>query len=112
MIDKLSRKVLKFIAKIGKLNFQVINEKFGEHSEQAISLLCNNGYLEKVIPYPTFNKMEFIYAITPKGKAYFEERRTKRIHFWIPTGISIFAAIGAYREEITILLQAIEKLLK
>lgn len=95
MIDKMSRKVLKFIAKSGKLNFNAIDNKFGEYSEQIISSLCSEGYLEQIIPYPTFDRMVFTYAITPKGKAYFEEKRIKKTHFWIPIIIDTVLSVTA-----------------
>lgn len=112
MIDKISRKALKFISKNGEVRLDAIYADFGEYGEQIINSLCEEGYVEQVLHHPAFNINDFAYVITPKGKAYFEERRIEKIRYWTPIIISLFAAIGAYRKEMMQLLQAIMQLLK
>ncbi len=51
-------------------------------------------------------------SITECGKAYLTHLKTDRFRFLFPTIVSIFAAIGAYREELSSLVQALMKLLK
>lgn len=95
MIDKISRKALKFISKNGEISLDAIYANFGEYGEQIINSLCVEGYVKQVLLRPTFNINEFTYAITPKGKAYFEERRSVKIHFWIPIAIDTVLSLSA-----------------
>ena len=54
----------------------------------------------------------YVEEIRLDDKRYKEEKRRSWIQFWIPVVISIIALIGAYRQELVAIIQAIEKLLK
>ena len=93
-----------------------INRNKLPHSE--LQRLFQDGYIVNSSDYHDAN----VY-ITEEGRAYVEEirlnnkRYKKEVHrswiqFWIPVVISIIALIGAYRQELVLILQAIKKLSK
>ena len=100
---------IKMLQKIQKLSFLDSTNTTAEE-KAIISFLQKNGYITQKAnpnggPKPA-------YVISESGKAELYDRHSKQVQVWVPIGISIFAAIGAYREEISSLLQAIMKLLK
>lgn len=50
--------------------------------------------------------------LTNKGVTYFSDKRQDRFRFWLPIIISIIALIGAYRQELVAIIQAIVQLPK
>ena len=93
-----------------------INKKQIPHSE--LRSLFQDRYILNSTDYHNNN----VY-LTDKGKAYVEElesnsqrykeeKRRSWIQFWIPVVISIISLIGAYRQELALIIQAIMKLLK
>lgn len=58
------------------------------------------------------NEASLCCYINQKGKAALYEWRKERRRWYIPLIISIFAAIGGYREELMMLLRAISSLCK
>lgn len=50
--------------------------------------------------------------ITPLGRAALSQIFRENRHWFIPVIISVFAAIGAYRQEIALIIQAIMNLMK
>lgn len=51
-------------------------------------------------------------VITEDGELAIYRYRTERFRFWLPVCISIFAAIGAYREEIACIARVAKHLLQ
>jgi hypothetical protein len=51
-------------------------------------------------------------VIKEEGKTAFHDQRKEYLHWFVPLAVSIFAAIGGYREELALLLQTIMKLWK
>ena len=62
--------------------------------------------------YLTDNGIAYVEQVKEDSARYKEEKRRSWIQFWIPVCISLVSLIGAYRQEIAWLLQAIKKLLK
>lgn len=111
--------------------------KYSNETNRILIDMYKNGSIEKKkIPYfecrslsqdnyiiNSINRHDNTVCLTDKGKAYVEEiqlddkrykeeKRRSWIQFWIPVVISIIALIGAYRQELVAIIQAIEKLLK
>ena len=58
-----------------------------------------------------FSKTEVV-SLDSEIVSELEERRRKRVYAWVPITISVVALIGAYRQELLWLLQAIMRLLR
>lgn len=111
-------KLLKKIERLGDFNCSHLSEQ----NLSVIKFLRSEGLLDAktkdgVFPFGTgqVSKIEIeliSVKISENGKAYLSEINADRIHWLIPVIISIFAAIGAYRQELALLLQAIVQLLK
>ena len=85
--------------------------------ESCLEQLLSFGFIEShIVDYdisidmvsPVFSE----YQITESGKAYLYNHKIENRFRYIPICISIFAAIGGYREEIYAIIQAVMKLLK
>ena len=103
-MNKPQIKLLKRILKLGFLD----STNSTAEEKAIISFLQKNGYITHKAnpnggPKPA-------YVISELGKAELHDRRIKSVQTWVPISISIFATIGAYREEIRWLLQVIVKL--
>ena len=75
----------------------ICNDEFWKHTES-----------RKKEP---FSKTDVV-SLDSDGIAELEERRRKRVYEWVPITISVIALIGAYRQELLWLLQAIMRLLR
>lgn len=111
-------KMLKKIKRLGDLNCSHLSEQ----ELAVIKFLRSEGLLDAktkdgFFPFGSgqVSKIEIqliSVKISENGKAYLSELKADKIHWLVPIIISIFAAIGAYRQELALLLQAIEQLLK
>lgn len=111
-------KVLIKIKRLGDLNCSHLSEQ----ELSIIKFLRSEGLIDAktkdgIFPFGTgqISKIEIeliSVKISEAGKSYMSELNTDRIHWLVPVIISIFAAIGAYRQELALLLQAIAQLLK
>lgn len=97
-------KLLIFLSKHSSVPFQLLDIS----NPEATCDLCD--YLVS-LGYATYTSKSSI-KITEYGKTYLSERRKSNFRFYLSTAIAIFAAIGAYRKELFLLLQELMKLLK
>ncbi|WMC91218.1 hypothetical protein [Kineothrix sp. MB12-C1] len=117
MIDPKQVKLLKKIKRLKK--FKVVVGRNSTPLPKELSENLTHLIEKKYLSYREQHDKEtesytsiIVYEITALGRAVLSERRRENRHWFIPTTISIFAAISAYREEIFLLIQAIMKLLK
>lgn len=73
-----------------------------------VMYLCRKGLL---IQYTKASSLSYC-KLTEDGKAYLYNRKVENRFRYLPIAISIFAAIGGYREEISLIAKAIMKLMK
>lgn len=71
--------------------------------------LCQHGYIRQI---HRDEKFQHYFQITEKGNLEIELFRSDKIRWRITTAIAIFAAIGAYREELALIIKAILKLIE
>lgn len=71
--------------------------------------LCQRGYIRQT---QHTEKHQRYFQITEKGNLEIELFRSDKLRWNITTVIAIFAAIGAYREELASVILAITKLLE
>ena len=73
-----------------------------------VMYLCRKGLL---IQYTKASSLNYC-KLTEDGKAYLYSHKVENRFRYLPIAISIFAAIGGYREEISLIAKAIMKLMK
>lgn len=103
-MDKRQYKMLKAIRK-SKI-YDYTDKPKGE--TETIHFLAKSGY----IVYQSDDCDRKLCAIKEEGRAALYDWRKDRRRWFIPLAISILAAIGGYREELSWLLQAVGKLWK
>ena len=119
-MDKTSKKILKYISKQTNSNQkQILSSQIKAHFSripaatvsQAIAYLETEEYISIFRNYHA-QPIEMHISLTYKGKTFFEAEHKQDFRFWFPVTISVIALIGGYRQEISLLLQAIMQLLK
>lgn len=101
-MDKRQYKILKAIQKSKIYEY---TEKPKSEAE-IIHFLAKSGY----IVYQSDDYDRKFCAIKEEGRSALYEWRKERRRWFIPLVISILAAIGGYREELLLLIQAVGKL--
>lgn len=104
-MDKKQAKLLKTIRKKKIFDFT----DFTDESKETVYFLQSKK-LVSLLSLPELHGRKLC-KITEQGKSELYEHNLRNRHWWIPVVISVFAAIGGYREEICSLIQAIAKLL-
>ena len=105
-MNKRQTKMLKQIEQLGFVD----SAKLTDEDKSITSFLMKNEFITfKANPG---GGPKPIYVITELGKAELYNCKIKNFQIWVPIAISIFAAIGGYRQELFWLAQAIMKLLK
>ena len=109
------RHLLREIKRVGVYDCTTIDNK----TMARVRFLHSNGLLDaktKTHVIPTGNGMQTVHGdilsvhISEAGRAYLSELLKDNVRWRITTAIAIFAAIGAYREELNLIIQAIVKL--
>ena len=106
-LSPLQRKILKKIKRVPKFDYTEASSA----TIDVIHFLAKCGY----VVYQNEELPERILKfckITSSGYAALNEHRTSLLKWWIPVVISIFAAIGGYRQELSWLLRELLQLLK
>ena len=104
-MDKQQYKTLK---KISRKSSYLISESKGDEQDR-VHYLADCGYLK----YESAPDDSRLYCyINQNGKSALYEWRKERRHWYIPLLVSVIAAIGGYRQELTWLIQAIKSLCK
>lgn len=103
-MDKRQYKTLKAIQKSKIYDY---TEKSKAETE-IIHFLAKSGY----IVYQSDDCDGKLCAIKEEGRSALYDWRKERRRWFIPLVISILAAIGGYREELLLLIQAVGKLLR
>ena len=103
-LNSQQRKLLILLNKHSSVPFQLLDFSNPETTCDLCDYLVSLGYAS----YDSNSSIK----ITEYGKTYLSERRKSNFRFYLSTSIAIFAAIGAYREELLLLLQELVKLAK
>ena len=99
-------KVLKRISK--KPLYDYTNADKAE--KEVIYYLANQGFIR--YDQEADNRKKRLCVIKEEGRSALHDQKMAYLHWFVPLAVSIFAAIGGYREELALLLQAVMKLLK
>lgn len=94
-MDRLSKKILKYIFKQSTASHTEIIEKFGERASASIRFLFNNGYISAM-------PRTRVYRVESLGIGFLETRRGVSADRWITR---ICAIIGAVTGTISLLSQ-------
>lgn len=110
MFTKYEKSLKTFLKHYRKTNNRTMTSADFDIPRYKIDYLAAKGLID-IVPYKNGDPNCRI-TIADKGLTYFDEKQDKLFRFWIPVIISILALIGAYRQELVALLQAIVQLLK
>ena len=105
-MDKPQYKLLLSIKRSQKYDHTIANES----EKKIIYYLANLGYISFGSDLDD-GKSEYCQIEEPGNAALYEWRKERR-RWFIPMSVSLFAAIGGYREELSLALQALQQLLR
>ncbi|WP_143322531.1 hypothetical protein [Clostridium sp. HBUAS56010] len=105
----MTRKQTNILKRISKTN--IYDYTNSDHSEkEIIHFLANRGFIHYESDLD--NRKIRCCVIKEEGKTALHDQKMAYLHWFVPLAVSIFAAIGGYREELALLLQTIMKLWK